>query len=97
MEVRPKIKEALELFKLQTNHGQVIDHVYLMAEVKHWDTSVEIKPRPPRVWLDPLVVGWDGLDLWLITSFDMTPLERYVTKEFPASTVPQYLALPEGR
>lgn len=31
---------------------------------------------------DPLVVGWDGYDLWLIDRFDLTPLENVLATEF---------------
>jgi hypothetical protein len=31
---------------------------------------------------DPLVVGWDGYDLWLIDRFDLAPLEKLLATEF---------------
>lgn len=92
--VRPAIKQAMELFVEQTNHGEVRQQVYLMAEVKDWEVSTQDVPRPPRFVLDPLIVGWDSHDLWLAGSFDMTNVEAYVAREFPGITVPQHLALP---
>jgi hypothetical protein len=96
MEVRPKIKEAIDLFELRSNGGQVCNRVSLMAEVEHWSVSRAEKPRLRQNW-DPLVVGWDGLDLWLVTAFDVAKLESYVVKEFPAIEAPLYLALPEHK
>lgn len=93
-EVRPAIKKAIEQFKEVASSGSIINRVYIMAEAKNWQTKVKAIPPPPLVWLDPLVVGWDGMDLWLVTSFDLTPLENYVAKEFPALEAPRYPSLP---
>jgi len=50
-------------------------HIFLIAEVSQWSTETKIKK-------DPLVVGYKAGKLWLISSFDETPLEAYVTAEF---------------
>jgi len=73
LEAKQKIAEARKKFK----------DVFILAEVKDWTMeerkATTVKPKPaPIVRGDPLVVGWDGKGLWLITSFDTTSLERYI-------------------
>ena len=51
--------------------------IFLIAEVEEWTVNKEIVPHP-----DPLVVGYMGGCLWLICSFEETPLEKYVRQEF---------------
>jgi hypothetical protein len=55
---------------------QVFEGVYILAEVSKW----KLKETAPTVikQSDPLVVGWDGRNLWLVTSFDTTTIEKYV-------------------
>lgn len=69
-EARDKIKKAVEAF------GK--DSVFIMAEGTDWAYRTE--PRP--VLSDPLVVGWDGGNLWLVDQFDLTPVERLIASEF---------------
>jgi hypothetical protein len=66
-EVKGKIKQARRIFK----------QVFIVAEPEKW--SLEKVTYPPG---DPLVVGWDGKLLWLVDSFDTTPLEEYVKLEY---------------
>jgi len=73
LEAKQKIAEARKKFK----------DVFILAEVKDWKIeerkATTVKPKPaPIVQGDPLVVGWDGMGFWLITSFDTTSLERYI-------------------
>ncbi len=56
--------------------------LYVLSEAKDWKVTVEEKPKPPVQLLDPLLVGWDKTDLWLIDHFEMTTLERLVASQF---------------
>jgi hypothetical protein len=56
----------------------LFDQVFLVAEVEHWALGSSGKG-------DPLVVGRKGNLHWLITKFDTTPMEEYVSKEFTTS------------
>lgn len=72
-EIRGKIHEA---------KGQFED-VFLIAEAGKWnlvEKKARVLPNPNEG--DPLVVGWDGSSLWVIDSFDLTPIERFVKSEF---------------
>lgn len=49
--------------------------VLVLAEVDHW----QIEEREiPAIRTDPLVVGFDGQDFWLIAAFDLTPIEEAI-------------------
>lgn len=49
--------------------------VLILAEVDHW----QIEEREvPAIRTDPLVVGFDGQDFWLIAAFDLTPIEEAI-------------------
>jgi hypothetical protein len=77
--VKDAIVEAKPLF---TPDGNGPTRIYLIGEA---DWKTKQMPLPPvPAFIDPLVVGWDERDLWLISHFDLTPLERYVMEEFPA-------------
>lgn len=52
--------------------------IYVWAEVPEWKLNVEVLPRAS----DPLVVGFDGRESWLIAAFDLTPVEEYIKREF---------------
>jgi len=54
---------------------RVFEGVYIMAEVGKWNLK---ESAPTMTKVDPLVIGWDGKDLWLVTSFDTTTIEKYV-------------------
>lgn len=76
-DTRKKIIQAKKAFK----------EVYIVAETsaEKWKIrekeATVIKPPPPTNY-DPLVVGWDGNNLWLVDQFDLTTLENYVKSEF---------------
>lgn len=57
--------------------------VYLLAETTPEDWTITWGSRlpAPRL-LDPLIVGWARNALWLITEFDPTPLEHYLSLEW---------------
>lgn len=75
---REKILQAKKTFK----------EVYIVAEAPadKWKIREEEakeprrKPSPPNY--DPLVVGWDGSNLWLVDQFNLTSLENLVKSEF---------------
>lgn len=60
-DARKKIKDAIGSF----------EHVYLLAE-PNWSTTEEVAYIDP----DPIVVGWDGHQLWYVFDFDLTPVEE---------------------
>lgn len=67
--IKAKIAEAQPHFK----------EIFIVAEAPNWKLETVAIPRPQR---DPLVVGFDGHNLWLIAAFDATPLERYIQDEW---------------
>lgn len=67
-ETRKKIETAQKQFA----------NVFIMAEATKWTTTEERQP----ILADPLVVGWDGADLWLIDQFDLTPIEKLIASEY---------------
>jgi hypothetical protein len=48
-----------------------IDNIFLLAETPKWSTT-----KVKTIKIDPIVVGWDGKDLRVITVFDTTSLEE---------------------
>jgi len=58
-------------------YGHTDTHIFLITEVSDWVVNKEVIP-----YVDPLVVGYKGGYLWLICSFDETPLEEYARLEF---------------
>lgn len=91
-EAKEAIKTATPLF---SERIQGRPDIYIIAEGQ-WVVDKEPVPEQPRRW-DPLVVGWDGMDLWLIAHFDLSSLEDYVIKEFPALPPgPEQLRLGKG-
>lgn len=51
------------------------EQILMLAEVDHW----QIEEREvPAIRTDPLVVGFDGQDFWLIAAFDLTPIEEAI-------------------
>lgn len=77
-QTREKIHEALKQFS----------GVFLIAEAKNWsltEKKPKQMPRPNRG--DPIVVGFDGSNLWVIDSFDLTPIERLVKSEFTIKAI----------
>ena len=73
--IPPEVKQKIPVAKKQ------FKKVFVLAEAKHWDVKKRFIPIRPRL-ADPLLVGWDGVGLWLIAHFDMTPVEEYVKREF---------------
>lgn len=73
-EARQAIRQAQGEFK----------EVFLIAEAMQWELRKKPVPQPRRANPDPLVVGYDGENFWLVTSFDLTPLEKFVEGNFSA-------------
>ena len=99
MEARKRINEALPLFKATVEtpyHGNTpVTNLFLMAEATDWQTYIA---PTKKMETDPIIVGFDGLDLWWIDAFDLTNLEDYVIKEFPQLiSASEYLSLPEHK
>lgn len=76
-ETRVKIADALATFGREM-------YMLVDAPVESWKLSTERKERP-RLDLDPLVVGFRHDRLFLIDSFDPTPIEKYIEMEFTAT------------
>ena len=64
VDVRQQIVETRPHFK----------HLFVVAEAGKWDLQ---KSAPIRR-ADPLLVGWDAYRLWILASFDTTPIEKYI-------------------
>lgn len=58
------------------------DEICILAEVEEWKVNKVIRPR-----LDPLVIGYkkSSKTWFLLASYDTTPLEEYVAREFTTS------------
>ncbi|MBI2482861.1 hypothetical protein HYV74_01625 [Candidatus Uhrbacteria bacterium] len=54
---------------------QTFSDVRILAEVERWQIE---EHAPPALRTDPLVIGYDGVEFWLIAAFDLTPLEETV-------------------
>lgn len=54
--------------------------IFIVAEAPRWDLKLTAIPKPQNK--DPLVVGYDGVNYWLIATFGPTPLEKYIKAEF---------------
>lgn len=52
----------------------------LVCEVDSW--KVTKTERPPREFLDPILVGEKAGALWVLAAFDPTPVEKYLLNEF---------------
>jgi hypothetical protein len=55
--------------------------VYILAETPNWDLKYQRIPAPAilaRTRVDPIAVGWDGKNLHVITSFDLTTIEQAI-------------------
>lgn len=75
-EVRAIIKRSERLFT----------SIHIVAEVAQWKLE---ETELPRLNTDPLVIGYDGNEFWLLATFDLTPLEEAVrqicTGEIPGA------------
>lgn len=82
-EVREDIEAAKPLFREKgDSYNREKENIFIIGEAD-WVEGTE--PSPPKLRrVDPLVVGWDGRDLWLISVFNVTEVERYMIEEFPA-------------
>lgn len=74
--------------------------IYIIAEIDQWDFEQIAIPRPNK---DPLVVGYDGINYWLIAAFNPTRLEELIKAKYSIKRekVPKALpsvpkALPPG-
>lgn len=53
--------------------------IFIVAQAPKYQIKESISPVPRRsLNRDPLVIGYDGANYWLIAAFDMTTLEEYV-------------------
>ncbi|MEI6396587.1 MAG: hypothetical protein WCO48_00725 [Candidatus Taylorbacteria bacterium] len=52
--------------------------IYMIAEVEQWDWQQVVQSRKG----DPLIVGYDGYQLWLIRAFDTTDAEQLMADKF---------------
>jgi hypothetical protein len=68
-DVRQKIVECKKEFK----------QIFIVAEATKYDLKEKVVTAPKQKFNpDPLVIGHDGTNFWLIAAFDMTPLEEYL-------------------
>jgi hypothetical protein len=66
--------------RLRAQESELFNSIFVIAEApRTWNIE-----RAPRVYRDPLVVGWvDETDqMFLITRFNATDLEKYVEEQF---------------
>lgn len=70
--VRKEIEEARKTFNKS---------IYLIGEADKWTLKEEVKVTPVRP-VDPLVIGVKGMKAFLISSFDLAPVEDMVIREF---------------
>jgi hypothetical protein len=70
LEIKEKIEKAQKVFR----------QIFILAEPIGWSlTKSAILPA------DPIVVGWDGKDLYFIAEYDTTPVEDALLCEGPAN------------
>lgn len=58
--------------------SKLFQDIFIVSEVCNWQENLVVV----SVQGDPLVVGYDGYQLWLIAAFDTTTLEEFVKSEF---------------
>lgn len=51
---------------------------FIIAEVKRWEWNIDVVSHRA----DPLLVGFDGYQFWLLEAFDTTSLEKLVADEY---------------
>lgn len=54
---------------------QSFKDIRVLAEVERWQLE---ETELPALRTDPLVIGYDGQECWLLAAFDITPLEEAV-------------------
>ncbi len=67
-DVRKKILAA-------QNAKPAFNGIFIIAEVGEWAMTKVAAPKLKPREADPLVVGFDGANLWIIAKFDLTPVE----------------------
>lgn len=67
-------KTRQKILEAQEDSGKY--NIYILAEVRDWKKS--------GVYEDPLVLGFADGEFWLIDSYDTTPKEEYIKREFTA-------------
>jgi len=70
LEVKEKISEAKKFFS----------QIFILAEPIRWSLKT-----PAILPDDPIVVGWDGKDLYFIAEYETTPVEDALLLESPAN------------
>lgn len=67
------------------DNERLFDAVYIVAEAQRWTFERKwqlMKPQPKRVEADPLIIGRKNGSFYLIHTFDLTPLEKWLRAEF---------------
>jgi hypothetical protein len=54
----------------------------MLVEAPHEQWTIKNEEKERVRYLDPLILGHRGSDLFLVGSFDPTPIEEYVAAEF---------------
>lgn len=88
--IKETILKAAPLFTSKSDGYNDLVHLYLLCEETSWNNQ----DGAPQNFV---VVGWDGIDLWLIEDY-VEPLsfEKFLKVEFPdLMAAPKHLALPE--
>ncbi len=66
-----------EIRRLIVDVQKQFQGIRVLAEVSQWKTQ---EFQRPRLDPDPLVIGWDGEEFFLLAAFDLTPLEAAVAQ-----------------
>ncbi|HLD20760.1 MAG TPA: hypothetical protein VJB64_01545, partial [Patescibacteria group bacterium] len=66
-----------EVRRLIVDVQKQFQDIRVLAEVSQWKTQ---EFQRPRLDPDPLVIGWDGEEFFLLAAFDLTPLEAAVAQ-----------------
>ena len=74
------VPEEIKVLIREEEDKKRFDRLAFVCDVDHWQVNVTQAPR--REFLDPILVGEKAGTLWVIASFDPTPLEKYVSSEF---------------
>lgn len=72
MLIPPDVKE--KIIKVRGDFKEI----FIIGEAPQWGIKQTAIPKPNK---DPLVVGYDGVNYWLIAAFNPTPLEEYIANE----------------
>ncbi|MEK7473752.1 MAG: hypothetical protein AAB668_03450 [Patescibacteria group bacterium] len=66
-----EVREKIECYR------PLFDDILIVAEPTSWKKHI---PKP-----DPLIVGWDGREFWIIAAFDVTPVEQAMLSLAPGT------------